>query len=313
MKRKINIDRPNLSSQEIASRQDFSSLMNQLPKVTKPPFYKTGWFITTVASVTGIAVITTYFVLNEKTSTPNQELTASVSTATPPPSESVSPLIASNQMTDPEQELEVSFVSNVEMEHEVESGEPGTQNEVSEKNEVNIDQNIEVLKSEMLSAKMAYEEALNARLAFEKTQPQAPVNKGNPERQFVLDVNPKDFPELALYKNLLFEVEENDPNFSPTVYDEEWEDIQLKTKQPGKTYYLSLFRGNVSKTFSVFPVYQGSNYTTAMSQYEQALQTYQAELQEKKSKEEKLKALYKENLDQLNALENQETDLSKTN
>ncbi|CAG5077488.1 hypothetical protein [Parvicella tangerina] len=308
MKRKINIDRPSLSSQEIASRQDFTSLIKQLPKVTKPPFYKTGWFITTVASVTGILVITTNFIMNDNTSTPNQELATSAPTATPP-SKNSTELIDQNAPS--ESDLSVTFVSEKEtmiIDHS-EKSEKSSDEYVDEQ----AKQQIEMYQAEMVAAQKAYEEASKTRIAFEENEPSKPIQKGNPDRQFVLDANPKDFPELASYKNLLFEVEANDPNFSPTVYEEEWEDIQLKTKEPGKTYYLTLYSGNISKTFSVFPVYQGNNYDVAIEKYNQNLDAYTTELQKKLDEEAHLKTLYEQSLYNLKEIENKEVNLSKTN
>jgi len=58
--RKINIDREPITSAEIATRKDFQNVLSGAapPAITggKPPFYKTGWFGTTVA---GIAIVVT--------------------------------------------------------------------------------------------------------------------------------------------------------------------------------------------------------------------------------------------------------------
>jgi hypothetical protein len=58
--RKINIDREPITSAEIATRKDFQNVLSGAtpPGITggKPPFYKTGWFGTTVA---GIAIVVT--------------------------------------------------------------------------------------------------------------------------------------------------------------------------------------------------------------------------------------------------------------
>lgn len=313
MNRKINIDRPDLSSKEIASRQDFSSLMKQLPKASKPPFYKTGWFITTVASVAGIAVITTNFILNDKNPTLNQELATSASTETPPPKETSNYLASNTTVIDNDTSIEVAFVnepkaSEIAVVQENQPEEKGT-----EYSDEQYQQNIELKKAELVSAKTAYEEALNVRVAFEKSAPTKPVSNGNKDRQFILDISPKEFPELAMYKNLLFEVEADDPNFSPSVYKEAWEGIELKTNVPGKTYFLSLHNDYTSKTFSVFPVYQGNDLTTAMQKYENELSKYNQQLNILLEKEENLKEKYDKQSKKLMELENQETNLSKTN
>jgi hypothetical protein len=57
MKRKITIDRPTIDSKEIASKQDFSNVLNNIPAAPTVPFYKTIWFYTTLACVTGVTLV----------------------------------------------------------------------------------------------------------------------------------------------------------------------------------------------------------------------------------------------------------------
>lgn len=315
MKRKINIDRPKLSAKEIASRQDFSGLINQLPKVTKPPFYKTGWFITTVASVTGIAVITTNFILNDKTSTQDVDLatTTEVLPSTPSSNEfqaEQTSLIQSSSIED--ESLTVSSGDNTSSsKNDTPNATSPVEHETQDLAQTKKD--IADLENAVNDSKLAFELARDERVNFESSAPTPPVSDGNKDRQFILDIDPGDFPELAYYKNLLFEVEANDPNFSPSVYQEEWEDIALKTKKAGKTYYLTLFKKDISKTFSVFPVYSGADYDVALNKYNISLSKYTEELEQKTKEEEQKKLIYEQNLAQLNNLKNQETNLSKTN
>lgn len=315
MKRKINIDRPDLSSKEIASRQDFSSVVKQLPKVTKPPFYKTGWFITTVASVAGVAIITTNFISNDKTSTINQELNTSISTETAP--SDLSSVSINHEASS--EETPIVLAVDKKPDSQETSTHQSAQTLVTtvkkKESEVSPNENtIEKIESSFVSAKMAYDAAVNERVSFETKAPVAPIGESNPERQFVLEVSPKEFPELAIYKNLLFEVSADDPNFSPSVYEEEWEDIQLKTKERGKTYYLSLFKGNKSRTFTVFPVYAGADFEIAKTKYEKELEIYTSELQLKLNHEKQLKAAYDQKKIEFDELKKHaEYNLSKTN
>ncbi len=57
MKKKINIDRDPINGEEIASRMNFNQLLTNFPGYIKLPFYKTGWFITTVASVAVLVTV----------------------------------------------------------------------------------------------------------------------------------------------------------------------------------------------------------------------------------------------------------------
>lgn len=56
MKRKILIDRPKIASSEIIKGQDFGQLMDEFSGFSKEPIYKTGWFITTIASISILLV-----------------------------------------------------------------------------------------------------------------------------------------------------------------------------------------------------------------------------------------------------------------
>ena len=55
--RKINIDREPLTSEEIATRKNFDTVLTGAKPITKPPFYKTTWFNTIIG--VAIVVVTT--------------------------------------------------------------------------------------------------------------------------------------------------------------------------------------------------------------------------------------------------------------
>ena len=59
MKRRVVLDRPKLESSQINETQDFSFVLSQVIRfnVKQIPFYKKGWFITTVASFIGFVSI----------------------------------------------------------------------------------------------------------------------------------------------------------------------------------------------------------------------------------------------------------------
>ena len=67
MKKKINIDRAPINGEEIASRMNFNQLLTNFPGYIKLPFYKTGWFITTVASVAVLVTTTAVLFSNNNT------------------------------------------------------------------------------------------------------------------------------------------------------------------------------------------------------------------------------------------------------
>lgn len=121
---------------------------------------------------------------------------------------------------------------------------------------------------------------------IESTKPDKP-RKGNTGRfKFNLDVKADEFPELVAYKDVVFEVGEENKNFTKETYKMEWEDVELSEgPQKGVNYKLTLAKGNDKQTFIVYPVLVGKNYETAMSEYKQKFSTYQSQLAKRKADE----------------------------
>ncbi len=133
---------------------------------------------------------------------------------------------------------------------------------------------IEVTKTELAIAKKEV-------IEHKKTQPSKPKSSINKDRQFDLDVDPKEFPELKNYSSLTFEVDTDDRNFSADVYEIEWEDISLSEKEKGKSYYLTLFKGSAKRTFSVFPIFEGADYKQAMVEFNQKFTAIRERIRQK--------------------------------
>jgi len=148
---------------------------------------------------------------------------------------------------------------------------------------------IEVSKTELAIAKKEV-------IEHKKTQPSKPKSSINKDRQFDLDVDPKEFPELKNYSSLTFEVDTDDRNFSADVYEIEWEDISLSEKEKGESYYLTLFKGSAKRTFSVFPIFEGADYKQAMVEFNQKFTAYEKELDKRISKEENIKEKYEKQM-----------------
>jgi hypothetical protein len=73
MKRKININRPNISADEISQRKNFDSVLKNTPGIGAKPLFKKPWFLSSVVVATAV-IITTVLVLNKK-ETPAPQLT----------------------------------------------------------------------------------------------------------------------------------------------------------------------------------------------------------------------------------------------
>lgn len=418
MKRKITIDRPTIDSKEIASKQDFSNVLNNIPTAPTVPFYKTVWFYTTLACVTGITIVA----LNQMNSEPKAELLST--TENPPKIDSTEQIALSefNYNEDspcvnpPQEQLDIpmsmykvdgvkggqithptgtkiTIPSNAfvdennqaitemvdihfrEINHPIDllvtgipmrydtagqemvllsdgmieiegylngekvkiapnkaidvslkatsedtkfnayqldteaknwnyTGKPAyeTENVMVNHTVKQPDQSyaaeLQQYQKESNIAKHQYETAQKAVTNWKKSVPTQPVTGGDKDRQFVLDVNTKEFPELSNYKNLVFEVEKNDPNFSSSVYQQEWSDVSLSEKEKGKKYYLTLFKSGAKKTFSVFPVFSGEDLKTAQAQFNKSFSSYSKELEKRQNTEAEYKAQFEGKLAQ---------------
>lgn len=423
MKKKINIDRPKVSGEEIMSRMNFNQILSNFPGFVKPPFYKTGWFITTVASVTLLVGITTLFLM-----TPNspQTETQTVTELAPPPahleeaiiydedtpcinppnknldipttsysvtaedggvishlgSKIIIPkyaftdvngntlsgkieikyrefhdvadfLVAGIPMTYDSAGMQYTFESagmveiygyqngkpvNIALDkpihielppkdgserfnlYELDTtnrkwgyrGKPELVKEIVDESTGQGEQRVieasdvvvswtmnpeELeLQNEVITTKNELEIATKKVIEHKKTAPEKPSIVQNKDRQFALDVNPNEFPELKSYQDLRFEVDKEDKSFTEEVYNIEWEDVRLKEKEAGKSYYMTLYKGAANRTYLVHPVFEGKNLEIAMNNFKKDFSQYTKELDNRKAEEEELKQKYAKQL-----------------
>ena len=414
MKKKINIDRDPINGGEITSRMNFNQLLSNFPGYIKLPFYKTGWFITTVASVAVLVTVTAILFSNNNTKdgvisasppvttesiityaedTPcinppikkldiqsdsyycenevGGEFTHSSGSLIKVPKNTfvdkngnslngeielryrefhdpIDFILSGIPMTYDSAETEYTFESagmieiygyqngkpieiavgksiRIEMnpkdgssrfnlyELDTSSGDWGYKGKTELVSE-DMDESIgapsvtsKTSKDDVISNIMKTKEATEVTktelaiakkevIEHKKTQPSKPKASVNKDRQFDLDVDPKEFPELKNYSSLTFEVDKNDRNFSADVYEIEWEDISLSEKEKGKSYYLTLFKGSAKKTFSVFPIFEGTDYEKAMVEFNQNFSTYEKELDKRISNEKKTQEKYEKQM-----------------
>ncbi len=131
---------------------------------------------------------------------------------------------------------------------------------------------------------------------IESTAPHLPQKADNNRYRFNLDVDPKEFPEVAIYKDAKFEVGPENTNFSRNYYNEQWEDVQLKEgNKPGENYLMTLTKGKEKVNLVVYPVFEAKDYEKAKLEYKQKFEQYEKKLAarkaDEKKKEEEHKAL----------------------
>ena len=94
-------------------------------------------------------------------------------------------------------------------------------------------------------------------------------------QQFDLDFDKNEYPELASFKNVIFEVVSNngnDPNFAKNSK-KTWSEIDLKKKN--EAYFAYFKSSNDSYTIQVRPILQGSELKNAEQKFDLALQNFQ--------------------------------------
>ncbi len=156
---------------------------------------------------------------------------------------------------------------------------------------------------------------------LEAEKPLHPVKANDNNYTFNIDADSKDFPELSGYKNVVFEVDPSNKDYTPDWTKTEWTDAVLTRKGSNKEDYMfTVSNGNVKHEIFVHPVFQGKNFEQAMSEYNQKFTEYQVKLAAKKEEERKQKEAYdkmlaemakkqqEENAKQMAAIKKQQQD-----
>ena len=141
-------------------------------------------------------------------------------------------------------------------------------------------------------------------------EPKKPELAKKDNYTFDLDVNVKDFPELALYKGVLFEVGAENKNFNRSVYDIIWDEATIKegTKK-GENYLLALRKAQKKYELIVYPVFEGKNYETATKDFQDKFSKYNVILEKRKTEEKHIENEYQA---KILALKKQQEELERS-
>jgi len=118
-------------------------------------------------------------------------------------------------------------------------------------------------------------------------EPAKPVKSSPGKPIFKIDGSYDDFPELAVFDNVVFEVGSENKNYSKELHDITWNDVKINQGPvKGKNYIMTLIYRNRSEKLIVYPVLIGADFEKAKSVYELKLETYKT-LAEKRASDEK--------------------------
>ena len=124
-------------------------------------------------------------------------------------------------------------------------------------------------------------------------EPRKPVLAKNDKRTFDIAVEDKEFPELDIYKGVLFEIGQENKDFNPAYYDITWDDASLKDgPKKGINYALTLKKGLKTYGFIVYPVFEGKDYESAQKTYQDKFSKYTATLDKRKADEKRIEEEY---------------------
>jgi hypothetical protein len=136
--------------------------------------------------------------------------------------------------------------------------------------------------------KVVYSKKINQiQKVNEPTKPTKAI-EGRPK--FQLDVSAKEFPELATFKNMVFEVGSENKNYNPNLSDITWSSAEISEgNQKGKNYLLTLKLRNRIEKLIVYPALSGKDYEAAIKIYDTKYSEYKNVLAKRIAEEKRLK------------------------
>jgi hypothetical protein len=120
--------------------------------------------------------------------------------------------------------------------------------------------------------------------------PAKPRKKSN-RPTFTLEIDKNEFPELSGFSNVVFEVGEENKNYSDKYTEVTWNDVLVKDgPRKGENYLLQLRKGQTLLELIVYPCLTGADFEKANAAFKTKMQEYEKALTDRKAKEEMLKA-----------------------
>jgi hypothetical protein len=121
--------------------------------------------------------------------------------------------------------------------------------------------------------------------------PTKPVKANEKKPSFEIESDYKEYPELAVFDHVLFEVGSENKNYTPKLHEVTWNDLKISEgPQKGKNYLLTLIYRNRKEQLIVYPVLNESDFEKASKVYDTKLKTYESLLIKKQTEEKRLLA-----------------------
>jgi frataxin-like iron-binding protein CyaY len=144
--------------------------------------------------------------------------------------------------------------------------------------QIPLNPQIEKLTKEVEKAKTTIKQ-----LAQEK--PVVPVKATDGTQNLKIQVDEKEFPELSLYKNLLFEIDKNDKTYKSELSKITWDAALVKKGKEKGTYILTFIKGKDEYSFLTRPVVSEKDYPKSVELYNKKFDEYEKTLAKRKEDE----------------------------
>ena len=114
-------------------------------------------------------------------------------------------------------------------------------------------------------------------------------NKPSGRQTFQLDADKKEYPELAAFDNILFEIGLENKNYTKEMSDITWNDVRISEgPQKGKNYLLTLIYRSRKEKLIVYPVLSGKDLEKAQQTYQQKFKDYEGLVKKREADETNL-------------------------
>jgi hypothetical protein len=123
---------------------------------------------------------------------------------------------------------------------------------------------------------------------IEKQKPIKPEKKSPDKPSFTIKVDKTEFPEIAVYENVKFQVVDN--SYDATKADIVWENVNLKRLGNTDKYQITFSTSKQKYQVVAVPVLEDKDYAAARQVYDVKYAQYQQALKDKKEEEAKLQA-----------------------
>jgi hypothetical protein len=137
-------------------------------------------------------------------------------------------------------------------------------------------ENAKTIQPEVIETVAAFDESTSL-----PSLPKKP-EKANPNKPslYVTFEDAALFPELAVFENTKFEIDDSDTSYNPSDGDIEWNSVRLNRTEDPEVYLIQFSKYPRKVSYRVRPVYEGKNFDAALKVYNEKKAEYDYRLEQ---------------------------------